>query len=121
MKCPWTDIGHDHYLYKVLLFLFMQSLYLLYIYASRPHKRDLFNWLEYWNEGALMLLAYISFAFTGIVQGQSTGNVLAEVLSQIIIIAIVLANFSVLLSRTYLKIKSTLEKRKLQKKLNAAK
>ena len=59
----------------------MQSLYLLYIIDTKPHTVNLFNRLEYWNEGALMLLAYISLAFTGIVEGQSSGNVLAEVIA----------------------------------------
>ena len=55
------------YLFKALAFVFMQQLYIAYVYDSKPHTLNLFNWLEIFNEGALMLLGYMSIAFTGIV------------------------------------------------------
>ena len=79
----------------------------------------LFNRLEFWNESALILLAYVSIGFSGVVGGQSTGLILAEVLAFIVTVGIVLANFYVLFYKTWLKIKSWNEKR-LQKKIQKA-
>ena len=49
----------------------------------------------------MILLAYFMLAFCGIVQGHSNGNTLAEVLSFIIVVAIVISNFLVLFKKTW--------------------
>ena len=62
---------------------------------------DIFDALEFGNEGALILLAYFMLAFSGIVPGQSNDNTLAEVLSFIIVLAIIISNFIVLFVKTW--------------------
>ena len=68
-ECPWTNFEQSRMLYKIILFLLVQSLYIMYIYETRPHTLNLFNRLELGNEGALMMLAYIMIAFSGVVEG----------------------------------------------------
>ena len=66
-NCPWSNFEQHRYLYKILSFMFIQSVYIIYIIETRPHILMKDNILELWNEGALMLLGYVSLAFSGIV------------------------------------------------------
>ena len=75
----------------------------------------LFNRLEVFNESALMLLAYIMIAFSGIVEGQVTGNYLAELLAFVVTVSIVIGNFAVLFNRTAWKVKLIIKKREMTK------
>ena len=68
-NCPWSNFEQHRYLYKILIFTFIQSLYIIYIIESKPHIVMKFNRLELFNEGALMCLGYVSLAFSGIVLG----------------------------------------------------
>ena len=67
---PLTNFERIQYLGKILLFLLIQSLYLLYIIDVMPHTLNTFNYLEMINEILLMILAYMSLAYTGLIQGQ---------------------------------------------------
>ena len=115
VSCPFTDFEQSRYFYKIILFLLIQSVYLLYVESARPHTLELFNRLEVFNESALMLLAYIMIAFSGIVEGQVAGNDLAELLAFAVTVSILIGNFSVLFNRTIWKVKLMLKKRELQK------
>ena len=39
----------------------------MYIGDTKPHTHSTFNKLEFINEGALMLLAYVCIAYSGVV------------------------------------------------------
>lgn len=61
------EVGEkNNYLLKIILFLVLQSIYLLYIFDTRPHTTRIFNRLEFFNEGMLMLLAYVMLIFSGL-------------------------------------------------------
>ena len=68
----------------------------------------------------MILLAYFMLAFSGIVQGQSNGNTLAEVFSFIIVMVIIISNFFVLFMKTWrimvLKGKRTIVQREIRNK-----
>lgn len=95
-ECPWTNFGQSVYLFKIIFFIVVQSVYLMYIVTARPHDKDLFNLLEYVNEGCLIVLAYIMIAFSGVVGGQTAGNELAELLAFGMTILIVVGNYFVI-------------------------
>ena len=107
-NCPWSNFEQHRYLYKILIFMFIQSIYIIYIIESKPHIVKKFTLLELWNEGALMCLGYISLAFSGIVLGQSTDNLLAELLAYVIIAGIVIVNFYTVLEGTVKKLKDSM-------------
>ena len=75
----------------------------------------MFNRLEIGNETALVLLAYIMIAFSGTLEGQSYGNLLAEFAAFFITTLIVISNVYVLFSRSWYKISIYLKRRKLLK------
>ena len=72
MGFPLTSFSRNQYLFKILLFLLMQSLYTLYILDVMPHTLAIFNYLELTNEIVLMVLGYSSLAFTGLIQNGTT-------------------------------------------------
>ena len=82
---------------------------------THPHTLTLFNRLEFFNETALIVLAYIMIAFSGVVNGQSYGNPLAEILAFMVTISIVIGNFYVLSKMTSNKIKLYCKRRQLLK------
>ena len=83
----------------------MQTLYLAYISDTQPHISTIFNKLELVNECSLVFLAYIMIAFSGVIQGQAIGNILAEFLAFIVTVIIVISNFYVLINSTSKKLK----------------
>ena len=86
------------------------------MYDSYPHCGVLFNRLEVFNEASMVMLAYLMIAFSGIVQGQSSGNLLAEVLALLVASAIVISNFMVLLKKTITLMQLKAKKKKYMKK-----
>lgn len=60
-----TPGERSYNLLKIIFFIILQSIYLLYIFESRPHSTRLFNRLEFFNEGMLTLLAYVMLIFSG--------------------------------------------------------
>jgi len=109
---PMTNFQQHHYLFKNFLFIFIQTLYVMYIADSRPHSLSIFNLLEFFNEGMITLMCYIMLCFTGI--GPSNMIMQSKTpmyLSLAVTVSIVIANFSVLIKMTYRKIKQ----RKAQK------
>ena len=62
---------------------------------------EIFNKLEFLNETALILLGYMSLAFTGLIPSYSRLSTLtAELIAQLTIGFIVIANLYVLVSKT---------------------
>ena len=79
---PLTSFEKNEYLFKILIFLFMQSLYVVYILDAKPHTMKIFNKLEFFNETALIILSYMSIAFTGIMQNTSRlASLVAELIA----------------------------------------
>ena len=37
-ECPWTNFEQSVYLFKIILFIVIQSVYLMYIATARPHS-----------------------------------------------------------------------------------
>ena len=77
---------------------------MLYVTETRPHDEDIFDKLEFANEVALMLLAYMTISFSGVLVKIVIGNTFAEILAFMIVAAIVGSNFYVLFMRTFKKI-----------------
>ena len=90
---------------------------MLYILDAKPHSLRIFNKLEFLNETALILLGYMSLAFTGLIQNYSrVSTLIAELIAQLTIGFIVIANLYVLVSKTVTQIKLKLAKKKLEKR-----
>ena len=64
---PLTNFSHHHYFAKIVLLLWVQTAYLVYIWSTRPHVEPLFNRLELFNELAIVLLCYVMTSYSGIV------------------------------------------------------
>ena len=88
---------------KIFVFLLVQAAYILYVYDTMPHTSMLYNRLEFFNEGLLMLLAYFMIAYCGIMPtGDSTR--LAYFASLAIVMLVTGANLYVLARLTFDKI-----------------
>ena len=97
---PWTAFEQNCYLYKILIFVGIQFLYIIYIAETKPHTIDRFNNLEFLNEVLFVILAYVMIAFSGVVEGQSYGNTLAELCAISLTSVIIIANFRIMIQRT---------------------
>ena len=49
-----------------MAFLVIQTAYIIYIMHSMPHTESMFNKLEFFNEGMIVLMCYIMFVFAGV-------------------------------------------------------
>ena len=87
-----------------MAFLLIQNLYILYIYDTKPHTSKIFNRLEFYNEGSLILLAYIMIGYSEVMPSNNDGNLLTFVMSLVITVGIAFANLFVLAKLTYNKI-----------------
>jgi len=113
---PLSNFEQHHYLMKNFCFIFIQTVYLMYIADTKPHSEDIFNILEFFNEGMITLMCYIMVCFTGIGPSHYIMQSKAPVyLSLSITVLIVIANFSVLIRMTIYKLKQKKAK-KLQEK-----
>ena len=104
-------------LFKIVFFLILQSVYILYIFEARPHNMRIYNRLEFLNEGMLMLLAYVMLIFSGmtpiedLVANKPCYN-FAEWLGIGIALLICIMNFFVMGKMTVDKIKAALAAKK---------
>ena len=110
-------------LFKIVFFLILQSVYLLYIFDSKPHNMKIFNRLEFFNEGMLMILAYVMLIFSGMIPiddllANESCYIFAEWIGIGITLAICVMNFFVMGKMTVDKIKAALAAKK-QRKLDA--
>ena len=77
--------------------LLIETFYVIYIMEAKPHDDSVFNSLEYFNEGALILLCYMMFVYTGIVADNSILSAKVPLYIQLgIVVAIVVGNFILL-------------------------
>ena len=118
---PWTAFEQNSYLYKILIFVGIQFLYILYIADTKPHTIERFNKLELLNEVLLVILAYVMIAFSGIVEGQSYGNTLAELCAISLTSVIIIANFRIMIQRTIHLLRIAFFRFKTMKRRNAVK
>ena len=63
---PILGCERNHYFVKIMLFLLMQIMYLVYIHTEHPHDDSSFNTLELVNEYAFLALGYVMLLFTGL-------------------------------------------------------
>ena len=66
---PWNSFDESRYFYKIILFLLITYVKILFVIDTRPHTQTVYNRLEFINEGALIVLANVMIAFSGIVEG----------------------------------------------------
>ena len=84
----------------------IQTFYMLYILKTKPHTTMIFNYLEFFNEGALIMLAYVMLIFSGmtplgdLISKNKTAYTVAEWLGIGIAIAIAVMNFYVMIKMT---------------------
>ena len=128
---PLSDWASHAYLLKVIVFLIMQTMYIVYIIDSKPHTDNIFIKLEYFNEGLLVLLCYMMFIYTGIVpcKVEESGynyycnskaiftDKIPLYISLGIIAIIVVGNFAILIRNSFLKIKLMILKKKKQSQI----
>ena len=113
---PITDFGQHQFLLKQFLFVYIQTAYVLYVTDAKPHTNDIFNHLEFFNEGMIILMCYTMIVFSGI-------GPYADILKSITPIyfsvgitgLIVAANFGVMIKMTAGKIKDKLKAKKMKK------
>ena len=93
---------HNPYLIKILCFLLIQTIYVMYVWETKPHTRDIFNKLEFFNEGMIVLMCYIMIGYSGI---GSIEYILSSNIQLYISLAmtffVVIANFCVMFQLTY--------------------
>ena len=95
----------------------LQTFYMVYILKSRPHTTDIFNYLEFFNEGALITLAYVMLIFSGMTPindliANKVAYVVAEWSGISIAILIAVVNFYVMFRMTYDKMRVKCKKKK---------
>ena len=91
---------------------------MVYIIDSKPHDEDVFTHLEYFNEGALILLCYMMFIYSGIIANKAifTENKVPLYISIGITAVIVVGNFIVMFRMSFRKIKMMYLQSKQKKK-----
>ena len=103
---PLTNFDRHQYLYKNFAIIFIQTVYVIYIASTRPHSESIFNLLELFNEGMIILMCYIMICYTGIGDSKLIlEDTLPVIISLTITALIVMANFGVLIRMTVKKIK----------------
>merc|ERR1712176_754015 len=114
---PLTNFEQHQYLFKDFCFIFIQTIYVMYIADARPHSQHIFNLLEFFNEGMITLMCYIMVCFTGIGPSHIIMHSKIPVyLSLAITVLIVIANFSVLIKMTLRKVKENKAKKHREKR-----
>ena len=76
-----------------------------YIVSTKPHTNNLFNKLEFFNEGLLILMCYTMIIYSGIGQfNLIIGSPWPILISIVITVLIVVANFFVVIKMNYSKL-----------------
>ena len=108
---PLVNFEHNHYLYKNLLFILVQTIYVGYVWDTKPHTNNIFNKLEFINEGMIMLICYIMVAYTGIGPAEYIIDATTPIYLTIAITVIIIGtNFGVMFKMTFTKVKDKLAK-----------
>ena len=61
-----TDFANHQHVLKIVAFIIIQTAYVIYIMHAMPHTESMFNKLELFNEGMIILMCYIMFVFAGV-------------------------------------------------------
>lgn len=114
---PLTNFEQHQYLAKDFAFIILQTAYFMYIVHAQPHSDGIFNTLELWNEGMIVLMCYIMLVYTGIGSKDPSYDILSEkapqYLALLVTALIVLPNFGVLIRMT---IKKAIHRRVLKRR-----
>ena len=79
-------------------FIFVQTLYLFFILQTKPHTRRIFNHLEIFNEGMIIIMCYIMIVYSGMCSIQSVMKLKQPIYSSITVTCLILlVNFGVML------------------------
>ena len=113
---PLSNIDHHQYLFKQFGFIIVQTVYVIYIADTWPHTNNIFNWLEVWNEGLIILMCYIMICYAGIGPVEEILKSNVPIAISIAIASLIMAaNLGTMLKMNYTKIKNKLEMMKLKK------
>ena len=63
---PITNFEQHQYLMKQFAFIIVQTLYIIYIFDTKPHTSDVFNKLEFFNEGMIIFMCYVMIVYCGV-------------------------------------------------------
>jgi len=89
----------------------------MYTVHAKPHSESIFNTLEFWNEGMIILMCYIMLVYSGIGSKEPSYDILSEkapqYLALLVTALIVVPNFGVLIKMT---IKKAKQKRALKRR-----
>lgn len=118
---PVFNIEHNHFLLKNFGFLFIQTIYVMYVWNTKPHTRNIFNKLEFVNEGVIVLMCYMMICFSGIGPTEYILNSKVALFISIgMTVFVVAANFFVMFRLSYetvsMKCKKWIQARKTKKK-----
>ena len=103
---PLSNFDHHQYLFKNLAFILIQTSYVIYVADAKPHTNGIFNKLEFFNEGMIILMCYIMVCYAGIGPIQHIMESQTPIyLSLGVTGLIVIANFGVMFKMTWSKIK----------------
>ena len=98
---PGINFEQHQYLLKQIAFIFIQTAYVLYIFDCEPHTNEIFNTLEFFNEGMIILMCYIMICYSGLGPVQEIMKSSVPFYISILITAlIVFANFGAMIKMT---------------------
>ena len=79
---------------------------MIYIADTKPHTSNIFNWLEFWNEGLIIIMCYIMICYAGIGPVEEILESKIPIIISVLITGLMMiANFGVMLSMNFSKIK----------------
>ena len=78
----------------------------MYIADTQPHTNNIFNWLEFFNEGLIIIMCYIMICYAGIGPVEEILKSSVPITISITITGLMIAaNLGVMLKMNYTKIK----------------
>ena len=83
---------------------------MIYIADTKPHTSNIFNWLEFWNEGLVIIMCYVMICYSGIGPVEEILKTNVPIAISIVIVGLIMAaNLGMMLKMNYTKIKNKLE------------
>ena len=83
---------------------------MIYIADTWPHSNEVFNWLEFWNEGLVIIMCYVMICYSGIGPVEEILKTNVPIAISIVIVGLIMAaNLGMMLKMNYTKIKNKLE------------
>lgn len=116
---PLTNFEQHQYLAKCIAIIILQTAYVMYIVFAKPHSQGIYNYLEIWNEGLIILMCYIMLIYTGMGSREHSLDILKRLtpqfLSLLVTLLIVCANVGVLIRMTIVKLKQKKAEKRREK------